>query len=147
MKESEPLATVSNGRTTSGRFGRGNTFGKGNPNLRRIHLLRNKLLKAVDGDAMAQIGYKLVEMAKSGDLDAMRVLFSFTIGKPPRSIEVTPSYPRDPLTSGSEGELEARIKRVDARLAEWDKLQSAKLEDLYRRVQDGPPRGNEKLSP
>jgi hypothetical protein len=44
-------------------------------------------------------------------------------------------------------EREARIKRVDARLAEWDKQQRAKPEDVYRSTRNGPPKDNEKPSP
>jgi hypothetical protein len=136
MQNGEPLPTASNGRTRSGRFGKGNTFGKGNPNLRRIHLLRNRLLQAVDGDAMTQIGTKLVEMAKSGDLDAMRVLFTFTIGRPPQAIELCPSDTPHPLYGVSEEECEARIERVNARIAEFDK----RCPDTLNILADTPPR-------
>jgi hypothetical protein len=78
-----------NGRQADGRFGASNRFGRGNPHLRRMHVLRSSLLKSVDDDAMHEVGKRLVELAKGGDLDAIKILLSYTIGKPPQSIALT----------------------------------------------------------
>jgi hypothetical protein len=77
------------GRQADGRFGASNRFGQGNPHLRRMHVLRSHLLKSVDDESMIEVGKKLVFLAKSGDLDAIKILLAYTIGKPPQSIALT----------------------------------------------------------
>jgi hypothetical protein len=78
-----------NGRQADGRFGAANRFGQGNPHLRKMHALRAVMLKSVDEGTMHAIGSKLAELAKGGDLDAIKILLSYTIGKPPQSIALT----------------------------------------------------------
>jgi hypothetical protein len=85
----EPSNAASNGRTPQGTFAPGNTLGRGNPNLKKMHALRGKLLGAVDDDAMERVSRKLLEMAEAGDLDAIRTLLAYTIGKPPASLAIT----------------------------------------------------------
>jgi hypothetical protein len=130
-----------------GRFAPGNRFASGNPNHKRMYKLRRAMLTAVDDAAMGRITKKLVELAEAGDLEAVKILLTYTVGRPPQAIEMSPSYVGNPLAGLSEEEREARIKRVDARLAEWDKQQRVKLEGLYRSMQNGPPGANEKPSP
>jgi hypothetical protein len=79
----------SNGRAPGGKFAPGNSFGRGNPNLVKMHALRRRLLDTVDEDAMGRVAAKLVQTAESGDLDAIKILLSYTIGRPPQAIELT----------------------------------------------------------
>jgi hypothetical protein len=95
-----------------------------------MYKLRRAMLTAVDDAAMERITKKLVELAEGGDLEAIKILFGFTIGRPPQAIELAPSYPRDPLVGGSEEEQAARIERVGARIAEFDKRCMESLKSL-----------------
>jgi hypothetical protein len=85
-----PLPTDSNGpRRPDGRFGPSNGFGRGNPEHRRMKELRSALLASVDDATMAEVGATLAGLARGGDIDAIKVLLSYTIGKPPQAIALT----------------------------------------------------------
>ena len=86
---SDPSNTGSNGRQQEGRFAPGNKFAKGNPNLRKMHALRSSLLASVDDKTMAEIGAKLAGLARGGDLEAIKILLAYTIGKPPTAVALT----------------------------------------------------------
>ena len=77
-----PSANGSNGRGAGGRFAVGNAGGPGNPHGRRVAQLRAVLLDAVSDDDLQAIVTKLVEMAKGGDLRAMKEVLDRTLGKP-----------------------------------------------------------------
>jgi hypothetical protein len=72
----------SDGRTAGGRFGLGNTFAHGNPVNRRMAEMRAAMLDAVTPEAVADATRKLAEMAATGDLQAIRLLFDYVVGKP-----------------------------------------------------------------
>ena len=79
----EPSATGPNGdRDRQGRFQPGNTCAVGNPHARRVAVLRSVLVDAVAPEDLRELGKKLLEYAKAGDLDAARLLPSYVIGKP-----------------------------------------------------------------
>jgi hypothetical protein len=84
-----PVSTDGEGRRPDGRFGAANTFAKGNPNFRKMHALRKALLSSVDDGAMKEVGEKLTSLARGGDLDAIKILLAYTIGKPPAAIALT----------------------------------------------------------
>jgi len=69
-------------RLPNGTFAIGNAGGPGNPHAAQVALLRAAMLSAVTADDIASITRKLVAMAESGDLKAMELLLSRTIGKP-----------------------------------------------------------------
>ncbi len=69
-------------RLPNGTFAIGNAGGPGNPHAGQVALLRTAMLAAVTGDDIAKITRKLVAMAETGDLKAMELLLSRTIGKP-----------------------------------------------------------------
>ena len=77
-----PSANGSNGRGANGRFARGNPGGPGNPHAKRTAALRVMLVEAVTEDDLRQVVTKLVELAKGGDLAAIRELLDRTMGKP-----------------------------------------------------------------
>jgi hypothetical protein len=70
------------GRDGQGRFAKGNAGGPGNPFARRVAALRQALLDAVTEDDMSAVAARLVEMARGGDLAAIRLLLAYTVGKP-----------------------------------------------------------------
>lgn len=70
------------GRDGKGRFARGNAGGPGNPFARQVGKLRKVLLQCVSEEDMANIAGVLVTLAKGGDLQAIKLLFQYTLGKP-----------------------------------------------------------------
>jgi hypothetical protein len=84
-----PIRDDSNGRLDGGRFAPGHKFAKGNPNARRMYELRKALLDATDPETVARVGRKLAEQALEGDVQAAKVYLEFTIGKPPRAVELS----------------------------------------------------------
>jgi hypothetical protein len=72
----------SNGHDELGRFTKSNQGGPGNPFAGRVAALRAILVNAVTADDMQAIALALIEKAKEGNLQAIKMLFSYTIGKP-----------------------------------------------------------------
>src|SRR5262245_13748564 len=70
------------GRDEKGRFGKGNSGGPGNPFMRQTARLRRAALDAVSGEDMRDVINALKEKAKTGDVQAARLLLSYTVGKP-----------------------------------------------------------------
>jgi hypothetical protein len=81
----DPTATPANSKTSrdgKGRFGKGNPGGPGNPHSKRIAQLRKLLLEQLGDDDLQVIAGKLIELAKEGELAAIKLLFQYTLGKP-----------------------------------------------------------------
>jgi hypothetical protein len=75
------------GHDSKGRFTRGNKGGPGNPHARRCAHLRQLLLDRISEDDLRAIAAKLAEKAKAGDLGAIRLVLSYTVGKPAASVD------------------------------------------------------------
>ena len=97
---SKPSTPGNNGRDTNGRFVNGNTLGHGNPLAGRAAKIRATLLERLTPEQAGEIADKLIEMAKGGDLLAIRELLDRTIGKP------------------TTGDILERIERIEALLSE-----------------------------
>jgi hypothetical protein len=69
-------------RDSNGRFTKGNAGGPGNPYNRRVAELRRALMSVVSDEDICAIGRVLLEKAKSGDLAAIKLLFTYLLGKP-----------------------------------------------------------------
>lgn len=106
----EPLPTEVNGRDHKGRFGPGNKFGRGNPLNRKVAKLRSALLRRVSTDDIREVVDKLLELAKGGDLAAIRELLDRTLGKPV-AMDMQPADPIDPI----DAEIEAIALQLAAR--------------------------------
>ncbi len=74
--------TPANGRNHQGHFPQGNPGGRGNPYARQVANLRKKVLQVIDEDKMEEIILELFELAKKGNLQAIKVLLQYTLGKP-----------------------------------------------------------------
>src|SRR5262245_9634642 len=70
------------GRDAKGKFTKGNHGGPGNPYARRVAKLRQLLLSAVTDEVLGSIVEKLIDMAKGGDLAAIKLVLAYSIGKP-----------------------------------------------------------------
>ena len=95
-----PSPTDPDGRDGKGRFAAGNKLARGNPHARKVAALRSALLNAVTEDDMRAIISKLIEMAKGGDVHAIKELLTRTLGKP------------------QEADLLERLERLEETLAE-----------------------------
>jgi hypothetical protein len=66
----------------TGRFAKGWKGGPGNPFGRQVAAYRRAFLEAVGEDGIRQIAAKLHALALAGDVDAAKVVLSYTVGKP-----------------------------------------------------------------
>ena len=69
-------------RDDRGRFAPGNAGGPGNPSARHATKLRLAAQAAVSPDHMGALMRKVLRMALEGDLQAMRIVFERTLGRP-----------------------------------------------------------------
>lgn len=63
-------------------FAKGNKGGPGNPNARKVALIRNQIIEAVSEDDLREIIQALIKKAKSGDMQATKEILTRLIGKP-----------------------------------------------------------------
>src|ERR1051326_2406791 len=80
----EPNATKNSApdRDEKGRFQKGNRGGPGNPFTRQSAKLRQAALNAVSDEEIRDIINVLKAKAKDGDVAAIKLLLSYSIGKP-----------------------------------------------------------------
>jgi hypothetical protein len=74
---------------SDGRWAPGNRASQGNANNRRMARLRAALLDSATPEDVRDVGAKLAELAKGGDVAAARVYLEHVIGKAPQSVELT----------------------------------------------------------
>ncbi len=77
-----PSPAVENGRGQAGRFGIGNTFGRGNPHASKVQKLRTAMLAAVTEDDVSAIVRALVMLARNRDLKAAKLILDLIGCKP-----------------------------------------------------------------
>ncbi len=83
MTTRQPLPNGSNGyRDASGRFARGNAGGPGNPYAKQVGSLRSAMIEAVTPSDLKAVTRKLIVLAKSGNVPAIREILDRTLGKP-----------------------------------------------------------------
>lgn len=78
----EQKSADANGRDAQGRFALGNGGGPGNPFARQVAGLRQTLLNCVTPDDMQAVAQRLLALAKEGNLQAIKLLLAYTVGKP-----------------------------------------------------------------
>jgi len=84
-----PSPNGSIGRSSNGRFSKGNPGGPGNPYAKRIATLRGCFLASVSDLDMIAITRQIIEMAKSGDISAIRLVMAYVIGEPGSMMQST----------------------------------------------------------
>ena len=77
----KPSANGANGRDGQGRFALGNPGGPGNPLAKRVAHARATIHETVSDDDLRDVIRALVELAKGGDLAAIREVFDRLCGK------------------------------------------------------------------
>ncbi len=103
-----PSPSGRNGHDTAGRFSAGNQLGRGNPHAAQVARLRSVMLAAVSEDDLRTVVGMLVEKAKGGDVNAIKLLFDRTLGKVV-AIE-------DPKASGITPRVQELIDRIRSRI-------------------------------
>lgn len=81
-EQSAPLTNAGNGHDHLGRFTVGNTLGRGNPANAKAQKIRAALLTSIKPNDIRAVVAKLVEMAKAGDLPAIKELLDRAVGRP-----------------------------------------------------------------
>ena len=79
--------TEATGRESNGRHAKGNRGGPGNPFARQVAAFRACLVNCVTQDDFTLIVYRLVERAQYGNLQAIKLLFSYLLGTPKPVVE------------------------------------------------------------
>ena len=106
-----PSTNVVIGHDTTGRFAVGNTLGRGNPHAAQVARLRSAMLAAVSEDDMKATIGKLVEMAKGGDVAAIKLLFDRVLGKVV-TVEEPPVGWTPEQRAAKTAEIAERIRRL-----------------------------------
>src|SRR5947208_3541493 len=75
------------GRAADGKFTKGNQGGPGNPFNRQVAALRRALLNRVTAEDIEEVLAVLMIKAKTGDLAAIKLLLSYTVGKPGPAVD------------------------------------------------------------
>jgi hypothetical protein len=77
---STPANDGNDGRDTKGRFAPGNKHGLGRPRNQRIDEMRTTMLCSVRHEDIIEVTRALVEKAKRGQIDAIRLLYDRVFG-------------------------------------------------------------------
>ncbi|MFC1757220.1 hypothetical protein ACFL2H_00425 [Planctomycetota bacterium] len=105
-----PSTNGSNGRDASGRFATGNAGGPGNPHAKKVARLRSRMLNHVADDDFDAVVSKLIEMAKAGDLSAIKELLDRLLGRPDSKTQLD-------FEAIPDGELDGRIEDLLRKLS------------------------------
>ena|SRR5688572_9932550 len=111
---------ITDGRDNAGRFGTGNTYGKGRPK-RSVELdYMNALHEECPVETWKEIVKKAVEQANGGDAKARTFIANYILGKPQTNIE---------LHTHSEGEPPVKIIAVEGWVP-WGSLPTNETESV-----------------
>ncbi len=80
--EQANAAQTNSGRDEKGRFLAGNKGGPGNPFARKVASLRQALLASISEQDIQDVAGRLLALAKEGDVQAAKLLLTYTLGKP-----------------------------------------------------------------
>src|SRR5437773_4029463 len=90
MPDSPTACNPPSGRGGDGRFAQNHPGGPGNPFARQVAALRLALLNRVTAEDIEEVLAVLLIKAKTGDLAAIKLLLSYTIGKPGPAVDPDP---------------------------------------------------------
>lgn len=80
---------VRSDRGKDGRFLKGHPGGPGNPTFKRMLAYREAVAKAATPEKVEEATLKLIEVALSGDVPAIKLLLEYTCGKPKQEVELS----------------------------------------------------------
>lgn len=112
------MTPITNGHDNAGRFVPGNPGGPGNPHAGQVARLRSAMMAAVHDDDMRDVVATLVDLAKGGDVAAIKLLMDRCLGKEQSpSVAIQMNHPPEPGPGrGLASQIVARIQA--SRLAE-----------------------------
>ena len=84
MNEIQPSGN-GHGRMPNGTFAKGNKLGKGNPRLPLVEQFRARLFRP---QCLGTAVEKLRELVEQGDIEAIKLVLSYTLGKPVQPVAV-----------------------------------------------------------
>src|SRR5438067_9009485 len=87
MNEVNAKPQAADGRDAKGSFTKGNRGGPGNPLARQVAQLRKTLVNFVTEDDMKHIAFVLKMKAEGGDLQAIKLLYQYVLGKPTDTVD------------------------------------------------------------
>ena len=92
MDEIKPQ--IKEGQDQKGRFIKGNriSVGKGNPNIKKMALLRNAELKAITTKDIKDVYEKLLALCLEGNVLAIKLLLERTAGRLPPDTQISVSH-------------------------------------------------------
>ena len=122
--------TKNKGRDAKGRFAEGNPGASGNPYTRQTALLRQAVLDELNETEIRIIVQRLKALAVGGDLQAIKLVLAYAVGKPENAVNPT----RWTGWSGSCASASA------CRLARWSAWPSACRPARPTRWPPPPPR-------
>jgi hypothetical protein len=82
-----PAPPPHSARDAGGRFAPENVGGPGNPFARRVAALRQSLLRAVTEEDVQDVAGRLLELARVGDVAAMKLLLGYVLGRPAEVVD------------------------------------------------------------
>lgn len=88
-----PKRNGTNGRDGKGRFIKGNAGGPGNPQTGEIYRLKEAFRECVTVEDVKAVYDKLLDMAKAGNILAIKEFLDRAIGKPKQTIEMDTPVP------------------------------------------------------
>ena len=100
------------GRDDQGRFAKGNPGGPGNPQARHATALRHAAQSAVSSDHMSALMRKALRMALEGNLQAMRIVFERTLGRPIEGPTETDPIDIEPPRMQTAAECNAAVEHI-----------------------------------
>lgn len=74
-------STNGSGRRPDGTFAKGNAYGTGNPLSAQVQAIRSELFKIATPKRVRRIFNKLLDLAESGDMGAIREVLSRLLGE------------------------------------------------------------------
>jgi hypothetical protein len=87
MNATSDKPQAAEGRDLEGRFAAGNKCGPGNPFARKVAQLRTALVNFVTEEDMKHLAFVLKMRAEGGDMQAMKLLFQYVLGKPAATVD------------------------------------------------------------
>lgn len=116
-----------NGRDSAGKFVKGNNISRGNPFAREREKFRAYLLQRITNEDLNAGLKALMERVQKNDINAIRLLFEYTFGKPDADFQE--SFGSQSLGL-KEKELDLKTNQFMAALAEKFSLNNDQLKEF-----------------
>jgi hypothetical protein len=138
---------IRTGRLPDGRFAPGHALSRGKANGLRMDKLRRRLLSAVRPETIEAIGRRLCDLAANGDMQAIKMLLDYCVGKAPAAVELSgpggKAFGGIELPQVQQAILAALAPFAEARIAVAARLRELSLDDSAERADSGTGPGGD----